>query len=564
MTTAKKNNGQEEKITALYGRLSDDDGVDLESNSISNQRTILQDYARQKGYYNTRFFYDDGVSGTTFQRPGFQEMEALVEEGKVSTIIVKDLSRFGRNYLEVGQYLEVVYPTLEVKFIAIQENIDTLEGIGTEMMPFHNIFNEWYAAQTSKKIRAVLAMKAANGKRIGTCVPFGYVRDDDNHEVWHIDEPAALVVRKIYSLCLGGKGPTQIARQLEHEQIMCPTAYQLAMGRKCNHRPPKEPYKWNSDTVCRILSNRQYTGCTVNFKSTTISYKVHKVVQKPAEEHQIIPNTQEAIIDEDIWLRVQELRKNKRRHTATGRTSLFSGLVYCPDCGAKLYFNAAKSISPNQEHFRCSNYKSGRGKCSIHYVRNVVLEEVVLNAVSALAIFVLDYEPVFLGIIKERNICMRQTEFRDMAKCMEQHRKRVSDIDVIIEKLYEDYVLGTLSKERFATMAAKYEEEQKTIKQEISDFEVQLSRAGQEKVDLKMLIKGLKEFTEIGRLTPEIVNTVIQRIEVHNSDRSSGHIKVRIDIHYTAIGLFDLPSQEELLKLSAQVHRKVDKKPYSA
>ena len=258
MTTATRS-GQEEKITALYGRLSDDDGVDMESNSISNQRTILQDYARLHGYPHPQFFYDDGVSGTTFEREGFKEMEALEEAGKVSTIIVKDLSRFGRNYLEVGRYLEVVYPTLGVKFIAIQENVDTLAGTGTEMMPFHNIFNEWYAAQTSKKIKAVWAMKAANGKRISSSVPYGYVKDPDDHEKWLIDEPAAEIVRKIYALCLAGKGPMQIANQLEEERVLCPTAYKLSVGRAGSHLPPADPYVWSPDTVARILDHRLYS-----------------------------------------------------------------------------------------------------------------------------------------------------------------------------------------------------------------------------------------------------------------------------------------------------------------
>ncbi len=280
----KQNQGQEEKITALYGRLSDDDGVDMESNSISNQRTILQDYAKKNGYLHPVFFYDDGVSGTTFERPGFKEMETMIEAGKVSTIIVKDLSRFGRNYLEVGRYLEIVYPTLGVKFIAIQENVDTLAGTGTEMMPFHNIFNEWYASQTSKKIRAVWAMKAANGKRVSPTVPFGYVKDKDNREIWHIDEPAAEVVRKIFALCLAGLGPLQIAKQLEREKILTPTAYYISMGRDVRNLMPANPYLWAESTIEKILANRQYTGCAVNFKTTSVSYKVHKTVYKPEEE----------------------------------------------------------------------------------------------------------------------------------------------------------------------------------------------------------------------------------------------------------------------------------------
>ena len=316
--------------------------------------------------------------------------------------------------------------------------------------------------------------------------------------------------------------------------------------------------------MLQIFAHSTHTGCTVNFKSTTISYKVHKTIYKPEEEYQIIPNTQDAIIDEDIWLRVQELRSNKRRRTATGRTSLFSGLVFCPDCGAKLHFAAAKSLKPNQEFFRCANYKSGRGKCTIHYIRNVVLEKIVLHAISELSEFVLSYEPVFLGILRQRSIQVQQKELRAMEYRIEQHKKRISDIDLIIEKLYEDHALGSLTAERFSKLSSKYEVEQKQLEQEITACEQKIHEADQARVDLNMLMKGLNQFTEIKELTPEIVNTLIQRIEVHNSDRSSGHITVKVDIYFTAIGQFDLPSQEELLKLSTKVHEETRRKKTSA
>ena len=561
-TAAKK--GQEEKITALYGRLSDDDGVDMESNSISNQRTILQDYARKNGYLHPQFFYDDGVSGTTFDRPGFKEMEALVEAGKVSTIIVKDLSRFGRNYLEVGNYLEVVYPTLGVNFIAIQENVETQDGKGTEMMPFHNIFNEWYAAQTSKKIRAVWAMKAANGKRISSVVPYGYVKDPDDHEKWYVDEPAAEVVRKIYALCLAGHGPLQIAKQLEAEKIPVPTVYFQANGRKTRNKIPENPYRWDSSTIVRILGNRQYTGCTVNFISTNVSYKVHKRVNKPEEEWQIIPNTQEAIIDENTWLRVQELRNNKRRYTKTGRRSLFSGLVFCPDCGAKLHFCASNSFKPNQEHFRCANYKDGRGSCKVHYIRNVVLEQIVLAAVSDLADFVRCYESVFLFMLASKNQAMQKKELQATKQRLEQTRKRVNEIDRIISRLYEDNIVGKLNDERFMKMSASYEAEQRELEASIAESEQMLKEADKTKVDLRMLLKGLREFTETRELTPEIVNTLIQRIEVHSSDRSTGKIRVKVDIYFTAIGMFSIPDEKEIQKLMEDIQTNPQKYGLSA
>ena len=551
----KQNQGQEEKITALYGRLSDDDGVDMESNSISNQRTILQDYAKKNGYLHPVFFYDDGVSGTTFERPGFKEMEAMIEAGKVSTIIVKDLSRFGRNYLEVGRYLEIVYPTLGVKFIAIQENVDTLAGTGTEMMPFHNIFNEWYASQTSKKIRAVWAMKAANGKRIGSTVPYGYVKDKENREIWHIDESAAAVVRHIFALCLSGMGPLQIAKQLEREQILTPTAYFISVGRDTRNSMPANPYLWSDSSVDNILANRQYTGCAVNFKSTSVSYKVHKTVYKPEEEWQIIPNMQEPIIDENTWLRVQDLRKNKRRPTASGRKSLFSGLIFCPDCGAKLHFCAAKSLRPNQEFYRCANYKDGRGSCKIHYIRNVVLEQIVQTAVSDLADFVRNYEAVFLYMLSRKTEAEKKTELSAMRQRLTAAQNRISDIDRVISRLYEDNILGKISDERFSKMSAGYESEQKALEAEVAEIEQKLKGADKAGVDLRMLLKGLREFTEVKELTPELVNTLIQRIEVHNSDRSSGKIRVKVDIYFTAAGMIDLPTEKELEKLM-QEYRK--------
>lgn len=280
---------------------------------------------------------DDGISGTTFNRPDFQEMQRRIENGEVATVIVKDLSRFGRNYIDSGQYTEIQYPMLGVRFISIQENVDTQNQTGTKLMPINNIFNEWYAAQTSKKIRAVQKMKAQNGKRVGTSVPFGYMKNTANkNNEWIIDEPAAKIVKYIFELCVAGLRPLQIAKRLEQEKVLTVTAYFHSVGRKTSNPYPKNPYMWKDSTIQGILANRQYTGCTINGMSSTVSYKVHKTIYNPESEWQIIPNTQPAIIDEDTWLRVQDLRSHRRRPTATGRTSLFSGLVYCADCKAPL------------------------------------------------------------------------------------------------------------------------------------------------------------------------------------------------------------------------------------
>ncbi len=549
-------------ITALYCRLSVEDMKrdgdkkkkhEDESNSIQNQRQILLDYARKHGYKNLMFFVDDGISGTSFERSDFQRMQALAESGKVSTIIVKDLSRFGREQVEAGRLTQIVYPSLGITFISIQENVNSTTGDGMEMLPFYNIFNEWYAAQTSKKIRAVWQSKAENGKRVSPTVPYGYMKDPNDKEKWLIDETAAAIVRKIYALCLAGKGPTKIARQLEEEKILVPSAYYDSIGRKHSAKVPPGSYHWEDSTVLHILENRQYTGCTVNFKSTTVSYKVHKRIEHPVEEYQIIPNTQEPIIQEEEWLRVQELRNNKRRNTKTGRTSLFSGLVFCADCGSKLHFCASKSLRPNQEFFRCANYKDGRGECQIHYIRNVVLEQIVREAISDLAEFVKCHEPVFLYMLAQKTKAMKRAEFQKMQQAVEQGQRRIENLDRLIEKIYEDKVLGDLSEERYMKMMRKYEQEQKELTETVAAYKEELQNAEQKAVDLRLMLKTIREITDIRELTPTLVNSLIERIEVHNSDRSTGKIRVKVDIYFTAVGMIDIPTEQEILRMMDEI-----------
>ena len=546
----------ENKITALYCRLSQDDGREGESNSISNQKEILSQYARTNGFHNTMFFVDDGISGTTFDRPDFQRMQRMIENGEIGVVIVKDLSRFGRNYLDVGEYLEIKYPTLGVRFIAIQENVDTLKNTGTEMMPFNNIFNEWYAAQTSKKIRAVWKSKAEKGERISQTVPHGYKKSKDNPKQWIVDEPAAKVVRYIFQLCIEGFGPTQIAHRLEDERILCPTAYAMSNGRKTpNPLPKRGEYAWDGATVKHILANRQYTGCTVNFKTTLVSYKVHKTVHNPEEEWQIIPNTQEAIIDKDTFNRVQELRDGRRRNTATGRESLFSGLLYCADCKSKLYFCAAKSIKPHQEFHRCSAYKESRGTCSIHFIREVVLREMILELVKRVALFIQQYEAVFLYMYAKKQNITKETNVRNMKATIEKDKRRISEIDMMIERLYEDNVLGKIPDDRFSKMMGKYEAEQKALIEAVEKAEQSLQTFEQDKVDLRIFLETIRKCTDIDELTPEIINRLIRRIEVHNSEKVNGRKCVKIDVYFTAVGLIDLPDETELLKTMEEIRK---------
>jgi DNA invertase Pin-like site-specific DNA recombinase len=570
MTTANNIKGQnldinEELITALYCRLSVEDikddkdkrrkGSEDESNSISNQKQILLDYCKKHGYKNTMFFVDDGISGTSFDRSDFNRMQKMVEEGKICRIIVKDLSRFGREQVEAGRLTQIVYPSLGVTFISIQENVNSTTGEGMEMLPFYNIFNEWYAAQTSKKIRAVWQSKADNGKRISSTVPYGYVRDEVDKEKWLIDEPAAAVVRKIFELCFAGRGPSQIARQLENERVLLPSAYYESVGRKHSQKVPLNPYNWDQSTVVHILENRQYTGCAVNFKSTTVSYKVHKVIHNPVDQQQIIPNMQEPIISEEVWLRVQELRNNRRRNTATGRTSLFSGLVFCPDCGAKLHFCASKSLKPNQEFFRCANYKDGRGSCTIHYIRNVSLEKIVLEAISDMADFIRCNEVVFLYMLAQKNKAMQKAEFERLKKTVADGTIRLGELDRLMAKLYEDNVLGRVNDEFFQKMMKNYEREQRELSTIIAEGEKVLQSTEQKTADTRLLIRTFREMTDITELTPTIVNKLIERIEVHNNDKSSGHCYVKVDIYFTGVGMISIPTEEEIIAMMESIRK---------
>ena len=544
----------ENKITALYCRLSQDDGREGESNSISNQKEILAQYARANGFHNTMFFVDDGISGTTFDRPDFQRMQRMIENGEIGVVIVKDLSRFGRNYLDVGEYLEIKYPTLGVRFIAIQENVDTLKNTGTEMMPFNNIFNEWYAAQTSKKIRAVWKSKADKGERIAAAIPYGYIKSQDDSKQWIIDEEAAKVVRYIFELTLEGLGPMKIARRLEDEQILSPTAYYLENGRKSsNDISARGKCAWSTTSVRHILENRQYTGCTVNFKTSLVSYKVHKTVYNPEEEWQIIPNTQEAIIDEDTFNRVQELRDSRRRNTATGRESLFSGLLYCADCKSKLYFCAAKSIKPEQEFHRCSAYKENRGSCSIHFIREVVLREAILELVKRVALFIQQYEAVFLYMYAKKHNITKEVNTRNMKATIERNKRRIKELDKLIERIYEDNVLGKIPDARFSKMMASYEAEQNQLVTETAKAEESLKTMEQDKVDLRAFLEAIRQCTDIKELTPAIVNRLIRRIEVHNSEKVDGRKQVRLDVYFTAVGLIDIPGEKELIEMMREI-----------
>ena len=555
---AKKKAENKDKITALYCRLSVEDVKDDndkrkknkgdESNSISNQKQILLDYAKRNGYLHPEFFVDDGISGTTFDRPEFRRMQEMAENGEIGTIIVKDLSRFGRETIEMGRLTQVVYPSLGITFIAIQENVNTSTGTGLEMMPFYNIFNEWYAEQTSKKIKAVWKSKSDNGERVAGAVPFGYMKSPEDPKQWIIDPPAANIVKYIFELCLSGLGPKQIAHLLEDKQVITPTEHYYRIGKRTRHKKPENPYAWNEKTIAHILDNRQYTGCTVNFRTTFVSFKVKKTVFRPEEEWQIIPNTQEAIIDEDTFERVHELRKHRRRNSATGKSSIFAGKLYCADCGSKLYYCASRSIADGNEFYRCSKYKEGRGTCTIHYIRDLVLKEIVLDTIRKVAKYVQEFEPVFLYLFAKQNALKKEQSIRALKQSVEKSKRRIREIDKLIERIYEDNVLGRLSDDRYYRMSANYEQEQKELFAMVEHDEQVIRDAEQKKTDLKVFLEAIRKCIDLKELTPQVVNVLIDRIDVHNNKIGDDGVKhVPIDITFTAVGIINIPTENELL-----------------
>ena len=549
-------------ITALYCRLSVDDfdekdkrknKEELESNSITHQKQILEDYCKRNGISNYRFFTDDGISGTTFDRPGFQEMEEMIENGFIGTVIVKDLSRFGRDHVFSGYYTQIKYPSLGVNFIAIQDNVDIEKGTGVEMMPIQNVFNEWHAQQTSKKIRAVWQNKRDHGERVSATVPYGYKKAKKDTQ-WYIDEPAAEVVRYIFKMAMEGLGPTKIANRLREEKYITPTEYFYQINRKTRNERPVDPYNWQNTTVKHILDNPQYTGCTVNGRSSIVSYKVHKKIEYDESEWQIIPNTQEAIIDEETFKTVHEMRASRRRNTATGRTSLFSNLVFCGDCGSKMYFCAAKSINENQEFFRCSAYKENRGTCTIHFIRNVVLEEMVLETVRKTAKYISENETVFLYLYEKNHRLSVAKELRDTKLRVEQAKKRIKELDGLISASFEQLARGTISEERFKFFCDKYEAEQKELTKFVAETEAEIQTAKQDAVDLKAFLENIRECTDIQKLTPTLVNTLIKKIEIFNSVKGEdGKKHVPIKIHFRSVDIVTVPDEEEIIAAMEEI-----------
>ena len=489
-----------DRITALYARLSRDDEKDGISGSIQNQRAILEKYAKDNKLPNPRFFYDDGFSGVLFNRPAFMEIMELAEQGLVANLVVKDHSRLGRNRLIVGQLLEEDFIRLNVRYIAIMDNIDTKNGI-SDLVPMQDLFNEWHAKNTSDKVRKVMQSKGMSGKHLTTNPPFGYMKSPDDKEQWIIDEPAAEVVKEIFDLCISGLGPTQIAKKLKAEKVMTPTEYWNSIGRKCSN-PPAVPFGWVADTVSNILDKQEYCGDTVNFRTTSKSFKLKKRLERPQDEWQIFENTHPAIVDRETFALVQELRKHRRRPTKSGIVSMFSGLLYCADCGEKLYYSVTNNYKREQAYFFCSSYRKNSDVCSAHYIREKVIEKLVLESMQRVLWYVQSYEKLFAQKQLENFGEQKKKELTEKRRELEKAKRRIREIDTVIQKLYEDNATGKVSDDRFATMSMSLETEQEELKTKVPELETELENAKIATEGLQRFIEKAKkvtQLTEIGR-----------------------------------------------------------------
>ena len=526
----------QQKITILYCRLSNEDALDGESNSIADQRSILSRYAADHNFTNIRILVDDGYTGTNFNRPGVQEGLSLVEQGLVGTWIVKDMSRFGRDYLQVGRYTEIVFPSYDVRFIAVNDGVDSERG-DNDFTPFRNLFNDFYAKDTSKKVRSVMKARGTSGKHMGK-PPYGYRSDPQDKDHWIIDEDAAPVVKRIFDMTIEGIGPCRIARILEQDKVL--TVKALYAQRK-GEPLPERPYHWIEQSVVNILERMEYTGCVCNFKTYSKSYKLKKRIPNALEDMFILPDAQEAIVPQAQWDRVHELRKNKRRITKGERQGLFSGLVFCSDCGGKLHFGTCKSFEGHQDRYVCSHYKSGRGTCSAHYIREEVLRDVVLERIRAVTEYVRQDVESFQ---EEWLRCRREDQeksIRDDKRQLAKAKKRLADLDVLLTKIYEDMVLGGLSRERYQKMAEGYETEQERLKLEIAVTEEWVEQREEMDNNLDRFFALVEKYVDIPELTPTIVNEFIKKIIVYAPDKSSGKRTQKIRIIFNFLDGVELP-----------------------
>ena len=536
------NNKKSRDVTAfLYERLSRDDNLEGESYSIGNQKKLLTKVAKEKGYTNLVHFLDDGISGVTMDRPGFVEMIQQLEQGRAAAVFVKDLSRLGRNYIEVGRLTEEFFPEHDIRLVAVSDNIDTAEG-ENELAPIRNLFNEWYARDISKKRRISNKIKGNAGEPMGQ-PPYGYIKDPDNPKRWIVDDEAAQVVRRIYSMTLEGYGTEQIAAQLEKDEILTPRAYWLKKGIKRPGKGKQQPAtKWNSSTVTKILSLQEYCGDILNFKTYSKSYKNKKRLENDRENWVIFKDVHEPIIERSIFEQVQQKRgKIRKRRTNEGEHNMFSGLLVCADCGSNLHFHFNQG-NPEIKYFNCSNYKGNRGSCtSTHYVRVDFLEQVVLGEIRRLTKFASLYEDEFLKAVIGHSQQAAETDRKLKEKELKALLARDEELDGLFERIYEDNVSGKLSDDRFAKMSRRYEDEQKELAEKIKKLRSEIEKQSSQAMTTDMFISLVRKYTRARKLTPRMLNELVEKIEVYNAEKIDGVWEQRLRIHYNCVGEITIP-----------------------
>ena len=536
-----------EKITALYCRLSQEDANEGDSNSITNQKDILLRYAKEHRFPNPTFFVDDGYSGTNYDRPGFQQMLSEIEAGKVVVVLTKDLSRLGRNSSLTGLYINFTFPKYSVRYIAINDHFDTIDPNSTDndVAGIKNWFNEFFAKDTSRKIRAVQKAKGERGVPLTTNVPFGYRKDPEDRTKWIVDEAAALVVKRIFKLCMEGRGPMQIAKLLQAEKVLNPTSYKRREGIKSPSPETADPYHWNTNTVVHILERREYTGCTVNFKTYTNSIWDKKQRETPIEKQAVFYNTHPAIIEQEVFDKVQQIRKQRHRRTKTGKSSLFSGMVYCADCGAKMRYCTTNYFEKRQDHFVCANYRSNTGSCSAHFIRAVVLEELVWMHMKAVIFYVTRYEKHFRTVMEQRLRMSSEEAIRGYKTQFAQAERRLAELDRLFIRIYEDNVSGRITDERFSLMSKTYEDEQAQLKVDIHRIRQEIEVQERQIEDLEKFIQRVHKYEDLQEMTPYALRELVKGIYIEAPDKSSGKRRQGVRISYDLVGFVPV---EELLK----------------
>ena len=532
---------------ALYCRLSRDDNMDSESNSIQNQRKILQKAAKDKGYTDTVFFVDDGITGTTMKRPGFQKMLTAIEAGYISAVFVKDLSRLGRNYIEVGKLTEEFFPLHDIRLVAVSDGVDSDEG-EDDFTPFKNIMNEYYAKDISKKRRIVNKMKGNAGVPLSP-PPYGYIKNPDDPRFWVVEPEAAEVVRRIYRMALEGYGLAETAAQLAADGVVNPTYYWRSRGTsRGGSKSTVEPTKWGHTTVKKILTLQEYCGDVINFKSYSKSYKMKKRIENPEENRAIFLNVHEAIIDRQTWEKVQALQKGTRRKkpTVTQEPSVFSGLLKCPECGGNLNFHFNQN-NHDIKFFSCQNHNSGYRKCSkTHYIRLDFLEQVVLYEVKRLACFASEYENDFIKAMTGRSAKVAENTALRKQRELDALTARDRELDMLFERLYEDNVAGKIDDARFAKMSKRYEQEQGENAKKIKALRLELKKDESKRMDIDDFLETVRRYTDATTITKRMVAELIDRIEVYHAEKQDGVTNQCVVIYYNCIGAFDVPDRRKI------------------